>query len=57
MTAFAIQDDTPSTVTDNTVIGLGYRNGSIDNGAATFNGTCQDIVFEKASRLPTSISP
>lgn len=45
-TAFAIQDDTLSTVTDNTVIGLKYRNGSIDNGAATFNGTCQDIVFE-----------
>lgn len=45
-TTFAIQDDTLSSVTDNTVIGLKYRGGSIDGGAATFNGLCQDIEFE-----------
>lgn len=45
-TNFLIQDDTLATVTDNTVIGVKYNNGSITGGAATYNGLCQDVVFD-----------
>ena len=45
-TNFAIQDDTLTTVTDNTTIGFKFYNGSIDGGAATYNGLCQDVVFD-----------
>lgn len=45
-TTMACQDDTLSTVTDNTLIGLKFANGSMDNGAVTFNGLSQDVVFD-----------
>ena len=45
-TTLACQDDTLSTVTDNTLIGLKFANGSMTDGAVTFNGLSQDIVFD-----------
>ena len=45
-TNFLIQDDTLTTVTDNTTIGVRFSGGSMTSGAATFNGLCQDIVFD-----------
>lgn len=41
-----IHDDTLTGVTDNTVIGFVMRNGSVNGGTATFDGTCANILFD-----------
>lgn len=41
----AVQDDSDTTKTDNTVIGLRIREGAIDSGISTFAGLCQDVVL------------
>lgn len=45
-TNWAIQDDSLSTVTDNTVIGVRFTGGEVDGGDATFADTCQDVVLQ-----------
>jgi len=46
-TNFAVDDDDDTdAITENTVIGLFFRGGSLSGGAATLTGTCQDVVLE-----------
>ncbi|MRR49377.1 MAG: hypothetical protein EG825_00440 [Rhodocyclaceae bacterium] len=45
-TNWIIQDDSLTTVTDNTVIGLRFNGGEVDTGTANFSGTCQDVVLQ-----------
>ena len=45
-TDLAVDDDSLTTVLDNTVIGLTVGPGVMNGGAVTFTGTCQDVIFD-----------
>lgn len=45
-TNWTIQDDSLTTVTNNTVIGLRFTGGEVSGGAGSFTGTCQDVVLQ-----------
>lgn len=47
-TTLAIDDDDDTDATDfNTVIGFHWADGTIEDGAATFTGTCQDVIISR----------
>lgn len=46
-TNFSVQDGSDTDKdTENTIVGLRFRSGSISGGAATFTGTCQDVLLD-----------
>lgn len=50
-TDMAVNDDSDTTVTDNTVIGLLIQKTRINGGAITFEGTCLDIIFDRTNLI------
>jgi hypothetical protein len=45
-TNVAIEDDSDTSRTNNTVVGFCVVGGTMNGGAATFTDTCQDVVFQ-----------